>query len=595
MTTIGSNMVLANATPGSSDLWEPVALFSPNWSGPVTLQSRYRTVIEGSWSSAEHRFALVDSPGRSLSFSLGAYQADATHRLRSILLRFARARTPVPLYCDQTVLTGLIGPNTYSGDFTNRRFLPGGWFVSMLPSASGITDQFEFRRILTVLPSSIVLDAPLSSIYHQGSLAFPVLECQLELNLSADVVTDIVNAGQLVLTETVGPSALAATVASGVFTATIFDGHPILPFDLQWVDVGAGAFRLGERSQVGITSVVQLFGNRPGNTFTLPFQGRTRTESFALTKFFDGLRGRLRPFWIANPSAGLRLLSIDGGNTLHFAAPTSERDWETIGHLSVFRISTSLTSIHEITFSVEAAGEHLLDINPPLPSFTASDYLVSSAHLVRLDSDELEEEWVSDRYSRSSWPVVELLREMAADTTLDTLTGPGGGTVWTPNSNYLTCQPLCGASPGCVVCPEDLLRVQSSTYRGQNHPDADCNGACVLWEDCVVLLPFHSCVSDVARWQNDTGTIWAELDTATTMWGSNVGGLTCLPIIDDGGGLLTCTSSSLCSADLPASIETATCNSFRRELLCDIYGINATCSYVRVLLLEITPIGPVCE
>lgn len=147
----------------ADDLWEPSALFLPNWQKIVAMGTSYRTVIKASRSGAEQRYLLAQKPRRSIGYELRAYNALDSERVRAMLGRMSRARFPCPIWMDGTRLQGQ--PNLqilqYEGDFTNRRFQVGARVVALEEGTAGIETNFLYATVVAVEDTLITLDTDL--------------------------------------------------------------------------------------------------------------------------------------------------------------------------------------------------------------------------------------------------------------------------------------------------------------------------------------------------------------------------------------------------------------------------------------------------
>ena len=169
MSFTASDLVPANDPVAVSgiQLWEPVAVFLPDWGQPPTMEERYRTTVLSSRSVAETRYGLAQKPQRTQRVTLRSLQADDRQRLAAQLTRMSRSRFPFPVYSDRAKLSGKPSMDSfeYSGDFTNRRFQAGGWAVAVDDDGTATAADFQFRKIVNVSDSLIELDGDLKETY----------------------------------------------------------------------------------------------------------------------------------------------------------------------------------------------------------------------------------------------------------------------------------------------------------------------------------------------------------------------------------------------------------------------------------------------
>lgn len=847
MTVTPSTLIPAASEAEAHELWTPAALPLPNWGSPITVTTAYRTVVEAARSAAEQRYGLTTKPVRSMTFNLRGYGQDDTERVRHLLARMARARTPMPLYPDVTRLTGKpnLTANTYTGDFSNRRFQVGARIVAVRENRHGIATDFQFRTVTGLTSSTITLDGnlgetytvpptikdhldeevyyevaqttlnaasrdievqvgdvvicsvsyayvdgsqpvtevsglstinsegqtedhfgdlvgqgnvvPLPSRVHQAVAAwrndrnqvmrpvwefespgiglriyrtltvvrgahftdpfadtqfvsgddafnaprnigltwthdisipaqlglvyhtsasptnpggfyaaspdppvslldsgrdetrmqvattqadlsaegttllqealtveapedafalaggvllnpaedglardyiYPVIEGDVEFEQIANVLTDQISDGSITIFETQGASALDPSVASGSNPPgrPTSSSIPILDLPIDWSDVKIGAYRMGNRTKTGLSNTVQVFGDRPGATFTLPFLTNSRAEHRALLEFFDSRGGRLHPFWLLSPASGINVDSIGvNGDTLFFDVRGTERDWEVYKHIGVIDANGTRT-IRTITNSVESGGQQVIVISPPLPTDDPSDYAFQTAHLCRFDTDELQEEWITDEDSRTSLAVKEIIDEKTVTVDLvQVCSGAGGIDEWEPNSEYDPCHAdRCGVTDpeGCCMCGLYGLTVTTFRYAGAGlgAGDPECADGCELQGSCSAYLNFVSCIGNTARWENTSLNMWVTLNTATGDWSYDLGDLIlgeeCVPEVTE--PLIECAGTDFCEGE-PNPVVTSSCSSYTVEYICDRYNPAGTCGYI--VTLQITALG----
>lgn len=447
---------------------------------------------------------------------------------------------------------------------------------------------------------------------------FPVMECAVEIDNRATVRTDEVNEATINLEETPGLSGLDPHITPGTTPAGFTDylGDPILHLPINWARVRMGVHRLGKRESTGITHTFTAFGERPGETFELPFLFNGRAAIWDLLTFFDSRAGRLHPFWLISPSAGVRPTSITGGDTIHLDPNTTERDWEIYKQIGVRTVATGALSIHAITLSLEVGGEHLLTISPALPTSDVSDYDFATAHLCRFDTEEVGEDWQTDQDMQVTLKVKELINEKTVTLPLLDICGPGGGVgndPWLPNPDFDLCTGnRCGqTSGGCCLCGAFGLSMQLKCYHGECCPNVGCDFDCVEAGGCTVFLNFVSCVGGVIRWEGPRMT-FAELDTATISWTFSTGTLfdqepfCCGEAFTEpdvggcgiGNGIPICCIPDPNACDgLPTIIVTESCCSYSQVKQCTRFNV-AQCDYREIVHLEVAGAcgsgSPVC-
>jgi hypothetical protein len=845
MTVVASTLIAKNDPIGSiDDLWEPSALFLPNWNQDVKLGTAYRGVVQSSRDVSEQRLLLAKKPRRVLSYALRSYDAADTERARAALTRMSSARVPMPLWTDGAQLTGKpdMGVTAYTGDFTDKRFQVGGRVCALREDDAGISTEFKYAKITSISDTTITLDSDLDEVYttppsihshahtdfisfsptttwntpkaaayegepiiasvfsggastavlssatlrnlgtgetwdvssdvfhdesgtwqeggfvnattlvtlapenghfivtfvltnpvtqaatsitsvsgahatdpihqtvsepnasangrdvevdispdlanqlvvfnvlagltniatfttttpggvptylegafggvnvdQQGGVLeyvipspgavtvgavlpkgesdeeygffaaavvlnpaesggfdrdyiYPVIECDLELGNKASAITDAVNGAQLSLVETPGASALDPEVIPGDTPpgATLYPpvtGYPIMELPIDWNGVEVGHYRVGKRDISGITTVLQAFGSRAGNTFKLPFVSLDRHESWSILEFFDSRGGRAFPFWLLTPSPVLTASAITAppsASKVTLPGNINEQDWDQYTHLGAYDKTLDSLSIHEITVSIAVGDNHDLTISPALPDTDETRYEFKTAHLCRFDKEAYEESWITDEAPRTALPVKELINEQVVAVDLVDLCGVGGGDPWTPNNDWDLCEDVrCGSDDPdeCCMCGIYGVSVAANCFIGECITGV-CDEGCVPNGGCSTYLEYVSCIAGVMRWEHPVYDIWVELDTGSVDWTFDITdwltSVDCCDTVDQGLDLCACQMFDNCGGIV--HITTETCSYYRRDSACNRF--IGPCTYVTTLLISTEGGGP---
>lgn len=429
-TTVYPTTITAlESTPDSTDLWDISAMFLADWSAGIKVASGWMTDVVASKDGKESRQGLLGRPRRTIGFSLKAWQAASIGRIRSILARAGMARSLIPLYCDFTKLTSaaLATATTIYCDTTNRRFFVGGYVIIASPTVLSINlTSYEIKQIATVYSDRLVLSTGLSANRAAGSRVYPACETQLNPDTEFRLVTDQVGETYMEFKEIVGKTALPAQQEGDDETGfTTVSGYPVLDFDFAWPDMQSGFKRSSQTSPIGYDQYFEVYGNRPMSIFHLHFKIQTRDEIFRFFKFWDSRRGRLYPFWLVSPATELNLTSTGTlTSTIAVTATGAEKDWDMRTYLAIVMRDGTIYIRGKNGAVVRAAGIDTVTLSTNLPSVSASQIRrVTTAYLVRFDSDELTENWVTDEFMLVDLPVIEVTDAVVS---LDITSNPDG-------------------------------------------------------------------------------------------------------------------------------------------------------------------------
>lgn len=425
----------------------------------------------------------------------------------------------------------------------------------------------------------------------------PVMESELALTGQVQGRTDTVFEVPHEAIESAGVSALDPTISPGLIPAWCYSsgGYPILSTEHDWKTVMVNSpTRGGERVQTGIGSIVQAFGSLPGDAYTLSLLATTREDCFRLLEFFDSRAGRAHPFWLPAPAPYLTATTAAGTSVVVAKAITSQ-DWESHKNLAVRVLATGVWSRHAITSVVVGVSDVTLTVTPALPAGGPSGLDIRFCYLLRFSSDELEVSWITNDKLTCSLGCEELVNEQVVAIELEDNTGAGGGSAWEPDDAFDLCkcaEKICGVTDpgGCCICGMDGLTYRLAHYLGSCHPLVDdCAEPAVLKKKCAGVLPFLSCVNNIARWQ--LGDFWVELDTETKVWSYDAGTNLCALGFDNGSGACFCSISPFCWGQ-PDTIEEWDCKMYTKKRLRNQYQPLTPCDYVEITHFELLDGGP---
>ena len=404
MSVNASTLVAASSAISSSfDLWEPPHIIKPNWANPIKCTSVWDTSTAQAFSLAEDRYACIDRPSHSLKFSAMPYQKINLLKFRQLLARMASARTLIPLYCDQAIMSAsgdtelslTQSPLLFRFDEGTRVFVVSADFST-----------FEISKITTIGVSSITVEE-LDSTFPAGSLVFPAMECQVIPKQSYDMESPLVISANLTCLETEGNCTLSLYNPD---TPDLVLGYPVLPDTFNWDAIKMGDARPVHSSMSGRRTITSTVGYKTPFWVSLNYQFTNREDAFSFLAFCQYLQGQRRAFWAASPLNEIEPLLAS--STYLLVDKVGELfDWEQISHVAI-KLYGQDAIIKEISSAAENLNTFQLNFDEAWAGLDIEDIeAVAPAFLARLTSDELEEEWLTDEVMQISITSLELIEE----------------------------------------------------------------------------------------------------------------------------------------------------------------------------------------
>jgi len=421
MAVTASALIDPETQATKSQLWRPPALFLHDWSTNLVVRTSYATAIAVANTAGAVRTGLNPKPTRSMDVVFLAMDQNETALLRSLLQRMNQARTPVPLFCDQTPLTASAtsGATTVACDTTNRHFFVGAIAAVWPAAAASMASTFDLLTISAITGTGLTFSGALTNNYTSGAMIAPVMEADLVPQASAVYATDQQMNAQLTFRETVGPGSLDPLTAVGSTPTGVstYLTYPILASALGNAgghfagNSQGGALRANETSQVGLFNYTEVHGRQQAAQ-TLEAMQLDRASAILLKRFFDSRGGQQKPFIVQDMTTDFSLASaVAGGDTVvHLSAVAPQLDWTWRTHLALVCAEGSIV-IRGIAGLARAAGIDTVTLSSALPALPATAIGATAAFLGRFASDELAETWITDSTLNVQMPLVEVIDE----------------------------------------------------------------------------------------------------------------------------------------------------------------------------------------
>lgn len=386
----------------------PIApmLFPVEWSGEVTVSTRWRTdITEPAARKRSERWALASRPIREISVRVLGLDKPVAHAIQQAGIQHTNLRgCPVPIYCDAVAPTGSSG-QTIFGDFSLRRFFRGGRVV-VLPSRhlQKKGSEYFFLTIKEVNSSGLEVEEALPREILKSDSIIPCIDSDYSESIEAETPAMHISDVSMAWKELDGESCLpacwpACTVDDASVLSSfckIVDSKPVFPFELDWQNSCViSANRDFDGDAAGRGSVSTPLG-KSYHRFTLSVQGHNRQAAWNVLRFFDSMQGRRGGFWLVHPNMpwspfGNPVVAVDHCRIEPFGdAQVIQDHFRTValirsnGDIVVRRVETvtAFSNHFSISFEVDLEDTDFVDVQP-----------IFECHF---DSDTLEEVWATD-------------------------------------------------------------------------------------------------------------------------------------------------------------------------------------------------------
>jgi len=425
------------ARQGSAGPVIPVALaddawiFLHNWATKARMSTSFRTDVQASPDSgAESRRGLNVKPFRTLDLEWticdpetvsGVGSLEDLERLEVFLRRMTNDRFQVPIYMDQQELDAdyLAADDTIFIPTNQGRFFPGQRVAIVQLDSCNQPTSFTFHTIDDMENDRLTFTAVLGVDIAAGSYAFPIMDCEVSLNVEAAYTTARVPTIKMTVTEAPGASQLPPLKSDTPTGAQLaHDNRPVWFEEPDWTaPVVKSRSRQGTRSSEGRADFVSVEGDRSRQGHRFSITG-TRADMWSCLEFFETRRGRLRSFWYIDQDQYMEPIEIDAAtgnfvsvreNTLDLADTQEELQGEAVGVVMsngdnwVRPVSTVAAVLTVFRISVSTSF--------PLGLALADVHRVARARLVRFAKDEFVETWTHTGLMEAKISVIEVLNE----------------------------------------------------------------------------------------------------------------------------------------------------------------------------------------
>lgn len=424
------------ARQGSAGPVTPVALmddayiFLHNWATKAKISTSFRTDVKASPDSgAESRRGLNVKPFRTMDLEWTICDGDTTagvgslvelERLEVFLRRMTDQRFQVPIYMDQVELAAdyLAADDTILMHTREGRFFPGQRVAIVQLDFCNQPVSHSFHTIDDMTNDQLTFDATLGVNIAAGSYVFPIMDCEVQLEVSATYRTARVPVLKMTVSEAPGASQLPPLKSDTPTGAQLaHDDRPVWFEEPDWSKtVTKGRSRQGNRSSEGRADFVSVEGDRSRQTHKFSITG-SRADMWNCVEFFETRRGRLRAFWHIDQDQYMQPIDIDiSGNfvsvraaDLDLADTQEELQGEAIGVV----MADGSHYVRPVSTLLSILTVFRASVSTPFPTglLLADIHRVARARLVRFARDEFTETWTHTGYMEAKIDLIEVLNE----------------------------------------------------------------------------------------------------------------------------------------------------------------------------------------
>lgn len=405
-------------------------IFLHNWATRAEMRTSFRTAMAKSPATgAESRRGLGAKPFRTqkLEWSIcptatgGAVTLDELERLEVALRRLTNSRFQMPIYKDQQILDAayLSSDDTILVQTDEARFFPGARVVIVQTDFCGQVTSFSYHLIDSMTSAQLTFTATLGVAVPAGSYVFPMMDCEVLLEVEADYRTSRVPTIRMTVAEAPGASQLPVLKSDTPSGAELYGevggvARPIWFEEPDWTGgIKKGRSRQGKRARDGRADFLSLEATRSRQTHSFKIHG-TRSQMWQALEFFETRRGRLRTFWHIDQDQYLEVVDLDAGGTFigvseigDLADFSEEMDFIGLVMKDGTVFVRKAVSILEILTVFRVTLDQTIDSGLD-PTDVAR---VARARITRFAKDEFVERWDHTGHMECSVSFIEALAE----------------------------------------------------------------------------------------------------------------------------------------------------------------------------------------
>ena len=407
---------------------------APDWTTEIEMTTSWRTDLSrADGLDVEEAVGYLTRPARSMTCSITGRSNEETHVLSQILLGYATANAPAPIYCDAATIvdysvdTG-VDPNQIIvyGDFSHGHYFIGQRVVILSTDIvkSRGENKAQWLQIVETGNDWLRLSGvPARLPTRKIDFIVPCMDADMVESASGSFLTDGILRAQVTWNESSGPETLPASFPPmafnnlSPFVGYTEEGLPIFDFRVNWASGLDVEVSRTIRSTPQGRSTIQAASGGAFLTFNVNMLATSRKVAWDHLRFFDGCRGRAGIFVYIHPNPAWKLYTPFPFNSttlvniyaigsrgaisdnFRYVALTKND-----GRVFLRRI-VGVTNVADVNYRIE--------LETPLPDTTG--YIkIAPAHISRLGKDSITQAWKNDGVNTTEFEIKECLTNTEA-------------------------------------------------------------------------------------------------------------------------------------------------------------------------------------
>lgn len=376
--------------------------YQPNWADPVREKLNWLTDVLTTHSGIEQRIGLRDAPRRGLEYSLATLNRHQSARLEMLLLGWQANLFAVPVWTDGQMLAGELAAGSLSIPCATAGFEFAANGLALLWRAH---DSYEAVEIASVGGASLTLKTATVATWPVGSRVYPIRLGYLPQRQGFTRETAHHLTGKVAFSFIDNPGVAAVDTGDTYAGYRVYLGRtnwadPIeieASRQLETLDYDTGAPWVDDLS--GLAALLKSWH------WTL----KSRAEIVALRSWLAARAGKRVPFWSAAQGTDMEVLAVVGSSDttltirnigyaryLNGRADCRHLVIETLAGARYYRSIPNASEIDDASEMLSIDSALGVTLQP------AEIVRVRFLHLVRLESDEIEIDWITTEVAECS-------------------------------------------------------------------------------------------------------------------------------------------------------------------------------------------------
>ncbi len=395
-----------------------------NWRTQIQMDTSFSTDITNADTSAEARRGLLLRPRRTLRVTMSGMDRVQSAQIQQDLLRHANDIMPIPLFQDQTLVTGDTESATdkIPVDTSHGRWFVGARIVIFKGRDNANVSAVQYLTIAVIDPAFIEVNEALGDAeYIAGDTIMPCIDAQIHVEAQRlKLFTDFHGEIGFKAVEATGVSALPrlTTVVPTEFrtfpSGSGGDDRPIFDIPVNYVNAVASSIkRDGNKFSSGRGVIVFTKGDRARFAFEFSILSEP-DEAFQFIKFFDWAQGRLQQFWFPDHLSSLEPATANPPSGAFVTVAQNGRLENLQDFLDFVLVEQNLAfiGIGIVTTVVVDGPNWKINFSNVAQVDVGEPYVrIASGHKVRFSNDKITEKWTTDELMGVQLRFKEVLQE----------------------------------------------------------------------------------------------------------------------------------------------------------------------------------------